>query len=268
MINTTSIKVAVKEMLRLMRQQRSEAAGVLLAVSLLTTAAAYYGNRAFFRMSLLPESLLGRPEANLAEYLYWFVATFVLFFLIPVVLVLVLHRRSFREFGLGIGNWRLGLKVSLGAILIMLPIVWIASDAEAFRAVYPHAVTVRERWSWFLLYEATFLLYFIGWEFLWRGYLQFSLARSTSLLLAILIQTLPFVLLHHGKPVAETLGAIAAGIGLGYLAAFTRSFWYCVVIHWSVMFSIDLLSTLRYRWDIVGIGPDAVGLLLSRFFHF
>lgn len=206
----------------------------------------------------------GQPIAGLHEYLYWFSSTFVLYFVLPLTVILTLHRRPLRDYGLGIGNWRLGLKATAVSLAVMMPILWIASDAEAFRAMYPHALGARDHWDWFVLYEAGFLLYFAGWEFLWRGYMQYGLARTVGLVLAIVIQTLPFVLLHHGKPFTETLGSIAAGIGLGFLSAFSRSFWYCVVIHWTVMFSIDLLCTLRYRLDIVGIGPDALWTLFSR----
>jgi hypothetical protein len=45
---------------------------------------------------------------------------------------------------------------------------------------------------------------------------------------AVLIQMIPFVILHNGKPELETFGAIAGGIALGILALRTKSFYYCV----------------------------------------
>jgi membrane protease YdiL (CAAX protease family) len=211
------------------------------------------------------ETLGGDRLYSLYEYLYWFVAEFVVSFLLPLALILFVHRRPLRDFGLGIGNARFGLKSTAIFVGIMLPIVWIVSDTEQFQLVYPHAQIVKGEWTLFLLYEAVFLLYFTGWEFIWRGYMLFGLERHLGGGVAVLVQMLPFVILHSGKPITETLGAIIAGIALGALALRTRSFWYCVATHWAVMFAIDLFSTLRFRADAHGIGVDA---LFRAFSHF
>ena len=76
----------------------------------------------------------------------------------------------------------------------------------------------------------------------------------------VFIQMIPFLILHNGKPAAETFGAITAGIALGILALRTRSILYCVIVHMSVMFNIDFISVLRYRAGDYGIG---LGSLLN-----
>jgi membrane protease YdiL (CAAX protease family) len=76
---------------------------------------------------------------------------------------------------------------------------------------------------------------------------------------------IPFVILHNGKPVAETFGAIAGGIALGILAFRTNSIIYCVITHAGVMFSIDLISTLRYRANEYGVGFDALINIIKTF---
>ena len=74
---------------------------------------------------------------------------------------------------------------------------------------------------------------------------------------AVLIQMIPFVILHNGKPYVETFGAIIGGIALGILVFRTRSFIYCVIVHIGVMFMIDLFSVLRYRASDFGIGINS-----------
>jgi membrane protease YdiL (CAAX protease family) len=106
------------------------------------------------------------------------------------------------------------------------------------------------------MYEALFLLYFAGWEFLWRGYMLFGLRRHMGDGAAVLAQMLPFVLLHFGKPPAETFGAVAAGVVLGALALRTRSFWYGAAVHWTIMLLMDGLSVLRWRAGAPGAGAD------------
>ena len=41
----------------------------------------------------------------------------------------------------------------------------------------------------------------------------------------------PYCMIHYGKPMPETLGAIVAGLILGTLAMRTRSIWGGVLIH-------------------------------------
>jgi len=83
---------------------------------------------------------------------------------------------------------------------------------------------------------------------------------------AIFIQMIPFVILHNGKPFIETIGAIPGGIALGLLALRTRSFYYCVVVHLGVMYSIDIISVLRYRANDYGVGLQSLlNIILSIF---
>ena len=96
----------------------------------------------------------------------------------------------------------------------------------------------------------------ISWEFMWRGYMLFGLKEKFGYY-SVLIQMIPFVILHNGKPAPETFGAILGGIALGILALRTSSIYYCVITHMGVMLSIDLLSTLRYRVNDYGIGFDS-----------
>ncbi|GEM_PF-100744 len=235
---------------------------VFLATAVIVTLSYYFGSRRFFR-GIFFDALGNDRLYSLYEYLFWFGSEFVLAFLLLLVVIPVLHRRPIAEFGLGFGDWKFGLKISLLFYVVMLPILWIASDSAEFQLVYPHAQIVKNEWELFLIYEAAFMLYFTGWEFIWRGYMLFGLERPFGGGSAVLAQMLPFVILHNGKPIMETLGAIVAGVALGALALRTRSFWYCVLTHWLVMLTIDLFSTLRSRSGASGIGLDALARIVG-----
>lgn len=237
---------------------------VFLSVAVLGILSYHVGSKRFFYEQWY-DVLKSDRLYELYQYLYWFSAEFVIYFLLPVLLIVVVHKRPLRSFGLGFGDWRFGLKLSVIFLAVMLPILWVASASPAFQQVYPHASIVRGDWTLFAMYEAGFLLYFIGWEFIWRGYVVFGLAPHTGATVAVLVQTLPFVMLHYGKPLPETLGAIVAGIALGALSLRVRSFWYAVLIHWSVMFCIDMLSTLRFRTEEYGLGLDTLFRIFSAF---
>lgn len=261
----TSVRGALRQFFHEAKNVPAQVVIVFLAVAVFGILSRYFGSRVFFR-ELFYVELSGDRLYILYEYLYWFASEAVWFFILPVLTILILHRKPLRSFGLGAGDWRFGLKISLIFYLIMLPIVWVASASAEFQSVYPHAQLTKADWNLLLIYELGLLVYFIGWEFIWRGYMLFGLKDYTGPAIAVLIQMIPFVVMHYGKPLPETLGSVIAAIALGALALRVRSFWYCVVIHWTVMFTIDVFSTLRFRGGIEGYGFDAIGQLLRYVF--
>jgi membrane protease YdiL (CAAX protease family) len=80
------------------------------------------------------------------------------------------------------------------------------------------------------------------WEFLCRGYLLFAFERRVGGAAAIAIQTIPFAVMHVGKPGPEAIGAIIAGIVLGIIALRNRSFIPGTILHWSVAVTLDLFA--------------------------
>ena len=91
--------------------------------------------------------------------------------------------------------------------------------------------------AWELLYAAQFLAL----EFFFRGFMLAGLRRSVGVH-AIWIMVVPYTMIHFGKPLPETLGAIFAGLILGTLALRTKSIWSGVLIHVSVALNMDLLA--------------------------
>jgi membrane protease YdiL (CAAX protease family) len=102
-----------------------------------------------------------------------------------------------------------------------------------------------------------------SWEFIWRGYMLFGLKEKFGYY-AVLIQMIPFLILHNGKPAPETFGAIIGGLVLGILALRTNSILYCVITHVCVMFSIDIISVLRFKAGDYGIGINSLINILKE----
>ena len=88
--------------------------------------------------------------------------------------------------------------------------------------------------------EASYGMYLFCWEFFFRGYLLFGLARSIGWW-AIIVQALAFGFLHWGKPPVELIGSFGAGVILGIIALRAKSFVPCFAIHWAVSVTFDLM---------------------------
>ncbi len=150
---------------------------------------------------------------------------FILFFLIPMAVVLIVFRDSPRDYGFQLGDWRAGLILTAGSILLIAPILYFLAKSDA---------SMREYYDWQVQYLPWQLLVeMFAWEFLFRGWLLFGYARKFGPE-AIWLQAVPFALAHLGKPEIETLSTIFGGFVFGWIAYRTRSFLYPFIIHFFV----------------------------------
>ena len=78
-------------------------------------------------------------------------------------------------------------------------------------------------------------------EFFFRGFILNGLRRALGAN-AIFVMIVPYCMIHYGKPLPETLGAIGAGLILGTLAMRTKSIWGGVLIHIGVATTMDVLA--------------------------
>lgn len=194
---------------------------------------------------------------SLASWGWWFGTKGILSFILPVLILVVGFRRSAREAGIGLGNWKLASVIAA----LYLPLVaigtWVLSDSAAFQNQYPHHDGAARNWNSFLIYEALFLFYWVGWEYLWRGFVLFGTIHKLGLY-AIFVQALPFAVLHVDKPWPEAMLSIVGGIALGALCWRCRSFWIAVPIHAAQMMLLDFWCTLRVRSGADGLGFSAL----------
>lgn len=158
------------------------------------------------------------------------------FFLIPLLIIRFGFGESPRAFGLTLGDWRQGTKLTLLFVGALLPLVAIASRTPAMLAYYAGE---GGRWQELIHPIAVSL---IGWGFLFRGFLLFS---PTALMgpTAIIVPAVPFALVHLGKPEIETITTIIGGSLFGWVAWKTRSVLYPYLIHLSIYTLTVILAT-------------------------
>ncbi len=102
-------------------------------------------------------------------------------------------------------------------------------------------------------YAAYFFLYYIPWEFFFRGFLIFPFALAaeregsgpTAIAALVLFQTIPSTLLHFGHPLSELASAVAAGLVFGILAWRTRSIVPGLILHAALGLGTDAFIVLK-----------------------
>lgn len=194
------------------------------------------------------------PALPALGYEWWFGASVVLYMLVPLLISYATKGSFTRKYGLGLGDWRAGLKVSALFLLVMFPVTYLASKSTTFAGLYPlagsgaYTLTYEGKgvvsWWLFLFYELGYVSYFVAWEFLFRGWMLNGLLPKFGRAGALLIPIAPFAVMHLGKAEPEALGSIVAALALGMLALRTRSMWYGVLVHASVAVYMDVISAL------------------------
>jgi len=190
---------------------------------------------------------------KLSSRIYWFLTDGSLMFLLPVLSIKLIFKEKLSDYGFTFGDKKFGLITAGLFFAVMFVIVWIVSSSQAFAITYPQGGAVlKDNLGLFLLYELCILVYMLGWEFLWRGYMLFGLKEKLGYY-TIFIQMIPFFILHKGKPEIELFASIFAGIILGIQALRSRSFIYSWILHWLVMLSIDSISIIRFKLNFYSI---------------
>jgi len=263
-MNFSGLKKELSRLLEIIREMDRKVIIIFISVAILQTISWYYTSRNFFRINFFPH-YQNDPDVYLYEYLYWFIGDFFIFFILSIIIIKFIIKEKLKNYGLQFGDYKIGLSLSAIFLLVMLPLIWFFSATSEFTENYPHLLSARSSWGEFYVYQSGMLLYMLSWEFIWRGFMLFGLKEKFGYY-SVLIQMIPFVILHNGKPMPETFGAIAGGIALGVLAFRTNSILYCVITHMGIMFTIDIISTLRYRANEYGVGIDSLFNIFKTIF--
>lgn len=163
-----------------------------------------------------------------------------LYFVLPLLVIILLFRESPANYGLRMGDWRVGLKWVVIACALMAVVLYVLAKTPAMKSYYvaraPEGVLN-------LIYLTGVDL--LGWEFMWRGLMLFALAHYLGPGPAIFLQAVPFAFMHLGKPEIETLSTIFGGAAFGFIAWQSGSFLYPFLIHWFIASLTMLLATGR-----------------------
>ncbi|MBT4511736.1 MAG: CPBP family intramembrane metalloprotease [Chloroflexi bacterium] len=163
----------------------------------------------------------------------WFDAV-VFYAILPLLAIFILLRKNPLDFGLRPGDYRIWLVHVIVTCIVAFPILIIASRFNSLQDYY----TIEDFFLPRYFLEIT--AYQISWEFIFRGFLLFGLKEKLKEV-SIIVQMVPFVLLHLGKPEIEVISTIPMGIYFGYIAYRGNSYWPAVIIHLFINISFRVM---------------------------
>ena len=214
---------------------------ILVVACVSLTLQEYVGQRDLYEKWFPFDPAHPDPYWSLKGFCWWTGWRVFGYLLLPMAVIACLPGERIRDYYVSPRGFIKHLWIYGVMFALILPAVVIASDTATFRHTYPfYKLASRssfDLWTW----EAMYAVQFLSLEFFFRGFLLQGLRRALGAN-AIFVMIVPYCMIHYGKPMAETFGAIGAGLILGTLAMRTRSIWGGVLIHVGVAWTMDLLA--------------------------
>jgi len=163
---------------------------------------------------------------------------FLLLAVIPVLFI-KLCGGKLREFGLSIGNLKLGLKYSLAIFILALPLIFYGSRMADFREYYPLWKPAYKNFYNLVLYELAVGILLFSTEVFYRGFLLFTLNGKTKY--GNLLHACVYALAHVGKPFLEIPYSFFAGLVFGEVDLKCKSMLPSFLMHFAGNIAFDLM---------------------------
>jgi membrane protease YdiL (CAAX protease family) len=170
-----------------------------------------------------------------------FLLSFVLLGIIPAIAARPLLGAKPWKLGLGLGDTKAGLIWVAIGIPVAIAAAVVGAGSPAIASEYPLGNGLSRSAMVFLPYVFCYGIYYLAFEYLYRGYLLLGMAYSLGGARANLLQAALATAAHIGKPPAELISAFPASLAFGWLALRTNSIWYALAVHWIVGVCLDWL---------------------------
>ncbi|MCS6866342.1 MAG: CPBP family intramembrane glutamic endopeptidase [Gemmataceae bacterium] len=187
------------------------------------------------------DAVLRRWGADpLAMLLWWGIHAALCYSVLPILVLKLVLRERLADHGLKLHGVLKAWPLYVMFAVVMVPLVGIFSGTEHFQRTYPffRVVAVEQvradLWKW----ELAYAVQFVGLEFFFRGFLVHGTKHRFGVY-AVFVAMVPYVQIHFGKPLAEAVASIVAGIVLGFMSLITRSVWLGAALHIGVAWGMD-----------------------------
>jgi hypothetical protein len=230
--------------------------GLIYAIQSIIKKSSYFNDKGFIFLLLVAPAIFAwkmsadvffnlshRASYNLYlnQVIYWPFKVFI----ITAVLFIIWRTNNKGEPFYGLQAKQYNWRPYLWMLVVMLPLIALASTQPDFLATYPKYQKLSFLKSnnasigHFLLFELAYGSDFFSIELFFRGFLILGFmkyaGRDTILPMAVF-----YCAIHFGKPLGECISSFFGGILLGIITYNTRSIWGGLVVHLGIAWLMEL----------------------------
>ena len=174
----------------------------------------------------------------------WVVRVFAV--LIPVFIIWFIKDRHNQPF-YGTATLK-DVKPYLIMLLIMIPLIALASTQNDFLQMYPKAKFITQldlpsKKLHYVIYELCYGFDFVSIEFFFRGFLILSLLKICGPHCIVPVACF-YCTIHFGKPIGEAISSFWGGLLLGIVSYNTQSIWGGLIVHLGIAWLMEVGSWL------------------------
>jgi hypothetical protein len=202
--------------------------------------------------------LITQDNVQLFRWVFGVTNNLVNFFIeaIPMFVMAWFFERKRETFG--VNNQNIDLKPYLQILMVVVPLVIIASFESGFSKYYPvyrrYEVTPLNNptdlppFVFAMGFELAYGMDFFNVEFLYRGLLVIGVSQIIGKE-AILPMVSAYCFLHFGKPMGECISSVFGGYILGVVAYYTRNIWGGVIVHVGLAWMMEIAAMSQRALD-------------------
>jgi len=218
---------------------------LILSVTILYTIYHYQCSSDFFMLHFNRSISYIKAQA-ISQYYQWGMAFFILG-IIPCLIVRFGLKDKLINYGILFKRPVILIFITLLGIAFVTPFVYIGAKNPEFKSIYPLVHNAGGSPRLFFISSFFYLLYYIGYEFCFRGFLFMGIKDDIGYLNAMAVSLIATTLLHVTQPEGETIMAILAGIVFPIIVKKLNSLWPVILIHAYTGISLDY-------WIIINSG--------------
>jgi len=229
---------------------------IILFTSVLFIVHTVYGGKSYFTRSIGPlvKKLLRMTESEVQDLGVYYkrISAFILFIGFPFFIIRGIYHENLGNYGLSHPTGRLSPLFLLPVIIASFLVLLFFSKKKKLMQKYPEVKGARESRFHFVLSSASYVLYFFGYENLYRGFLLFGLRSYTGDWAAVFVSAGFTTFTHFRDPRSVVLGSLAAGVLFSYMALLTGSIWTVFMLHSGIGIAMDYLC-IRASFSPAGV---------------
>ena len=216
---------------------------ILLLVTVLYIVFRYQGGALFFLKQFHPQ-LANRSVATLAVYYQWCMA-FLILGVVPAMVARFGFKEKLTQYGIAMKRPLVTIFITLIGVVIVTPLTYIGANDTVLSTAYPLVKSSGSSPSRFFESSVFYILYYIGYEFCFRGFLFMGIKEDVGEWQAVGISLLATVLLHVNRPQSETVMAIVAGIVFPIVVSRLGSLFPVIIVHAYTGIALDYWIIVR-----------------------
>jgi membrane protease YdiL (CAAX protease family) len=174
------------------------------------------------------------------------VSGFVFLGLIPAIISMAVLNTGFSDYGVLLINISESIYWILGISLIVILLNSFAAKKPDSLSMYPQIRIKHWTAGTAIISSAGWILYLLGYEFMFRGLLLFTFIPIIGVWPAIVLNITFYVLVHIPKGVRESIGCIPLGLILCVLTIKTGTIWVAFFTHVALALSNQFFS-IKYH---------------------